>query len=845
MIRYFRRLAGLYGRYVLAHDRIAGRTGPLRNDTGQTVGAITSLDRDQSRLRIAGQVHASRVTLLWGDQSVEVERPSGLAADTALSFDMALPLERHAAPTGGHLRWQMPNGAQSTDLRFPGPTQVRLTHLGGFTVALIGLVPALWGWWRTHDPRYRGRVKRGLGLDKDARFQPLERHCLPIDGPTPNPDTPMTAVTIILPVYNGLDLLKECLARVEENTDLPWHLIIINDASPDPQIKPFLDGFAAQDRSDRHPAARVTFLSCDTNLGFIGAVNLGLERAGVQQGRAPDAPVVLLNTDALVPKGWASRLIAPMSGADADPTVASVTPMSNDSEITNVPVICAPNDLPHGTADRLDDVAQSLSPEHATVDMPTGVGFCMALSPQFLARVPRLDTVFGRGYGEEVDWCQKVRALGGRHLGLGTLFVEHKGGSSFGSAAKAKLIAQNGALISQRYPAYDLEVARFIADDPLSTPRLALALAWAGAKRKDLPIYLAHDMGGGADFWLNQHIAADLARDLPSVVLRVGGPMRWQLEVHAPSGNGAFSGVSGAATMDFDAIAWLLALLPARHLIYSCGVGDPDPFALPDLLLSLLSPSDTLDVLFHDWFPISPSYTLLDADGVYRGPVGANRKDTAHQARQPGGTLVTLPEWQAAWGRLMDRATTIRVFSEDGLAQLAAPWPALDQGKVLVQGHATQDLHRLRLADDVLSTLSTNPTVVGILGNLNLHKGSDVVTALAKHLRASKSQTRMVVLGQVDPAHPLPRHVPVHGAYQVDDIPDLVAKYGITHWLVPSIWPETFSYTTHEALATGLPVLAFDLGAQGAATARAGNGRTIALSPDTDPVQAILDALPH
>ena len=39
-------------------------------------------------------------------------------------------------------------------------------------------------------------------------------------------------------------------------------------------------------------------------------------------------------------------------------------------------------------------------------------------------------------------------------------------------------------------------------------------------------------------------------------------------------------------------------------------------------------------------------------------------------------------------------------------------------------------------------------------------------------------------------------------------------KYGITDWLIPSIWPETFSYTTHEAIATGLPVWSFDLGAQ-------------------------------
>ena len=47
-------------------------------------------------------------------------------------------------------------------------------------------------------------------------------------------------------------------------------------------------------------------------------------------------------------------------------------------------------------------------------------------------------------------------------------------------------------------------------------------------------------------------------------------------------------------------------------------------------------------------------------------------------------------------------------------------------------------------------------------------------------------------------------------------------------WLIPSIWPETFSYAVHEALATGLPVFVFDLGAQAHAAAAAENGHLLA-----------------
>lgn len=59
---------------------------------------------------------------------------------------------------------------------------------------------------------------------------------------------------------------------------------------------------------------------------------------------------------------------------------------------------------------------------------------------------------------------------------------------------------------------------------------------------------------------------------------------------------------------------------------------------------------------------------------------------------------------------------------------------------------------------------------------------------------------------------------------------------------MPSIWPETFSFVTHEALATGLPVYGFDIGAQGEALRRAPNGMAIPFDPDADHAAAILAA---
>ena len=205
----------------------------------------------------------------------------------------------------------------------------------------------------------------------------------------------------------------------------------------------------------------------------------------------------------------------------------------------------------------------------------------MAIAPAFLKHLPGLDPAFGRGYGEEVDWCQKARAQGGRHVGIATLFVEHRGGESFGSAEKLKLVAANNARIARRYPGYDAEVQGFIAADPLVTPRLALAVAWAAAwaeaaADRRVPVYLAHSLGGGAETYLQQRIAEDRARDgRPALILRVGGARRWRLEAVSEAG------VTAGETADFALIRRLLAPLARREIVYSCGVGDPDPPLCP------------------------------------------------------------------------------------------------------------------------------------------------------------------------------------------------------------------------------------------------------------------------
>lgn len=815
-----RRLHQIFLRHAEQALRLS-RRGAVLDGLGSDRLRVTRLAVVGPRLLVEGRSDAPEVTLRLGQVTFRTVPQTSPGLDgRAPGFVFDVPFE--AAPLSL-------TPAEGPETALPGfdaaeVGRARLRLWPGFLLRLLRLAPAIWRWRRHADPVAREIIKERLGLVARVAASDLVAEAL---EPAPLPAPPATGATLVLPVHDAFDLLADCLHRIETCSDLPWRLILVEDASTDPRVRPFLRDWV-EGVSRRN---RVTYLENDRNRGFIGTVNRALEAARAW----PQDPVVLLNSDALVPEGWLSRLLAPLVAPD----VATVTPFSNDAEIFSVPVICVRGDWAPGLADALDAAARGLGPAPRAADAPTGVGFCMALAPAFLSRLPALDPAFGRGYGEETDWCQKARALGGRHVCAPDLVVEHRGGASFGSAEKQRLIRQNATLINRRYPSYDREVQRYIDDDPLVTQRLALGLSLAGlAQEAPVPVYMAHAMGGGAEHYLEARIAEEIAEGRAAVVLRVGLARRWRIELHGAQG------VTRGATDDTALMQRLIARLGRRRVIYSCAVGDPDPVTLPGVLLALAGRGEPgqgdrgqgaarqgLEVLMHDFFPISPSYTLLGRNSVYSGvprPGVDPAEEAGHGWRGRDGRRGTLAEWQASWGALIAAADRVVVFSGSSRDILAEAYPVAADRIEVVPHRLTADVPRIAAGGG-----RDGIPVIGVLGNIGLQKGAGLLQDLSRTLDRNGTG-RLVVLGHVDPAYPLSASAVVHGRYRHADLPGLVARYGIGAWLIPSIWPETFSFTTHEALATGMPVMAFDLGAQGEAVARAATGRVLDLDLISD-----------
>jgi len=259
-------------------------------------------------------------------------------------------------------------------------------------------------------------------------------------------------VRIIVPAYRAATDLGACLASLERTIANRVPVLVADDASPGDEVGAIVRAFVARGRLDlRH-------LRRERNLGFVGNVNLALRET------APD-DVVLLNSDTVTSAGWLDRL---RNCAASDARIATITPWSNNAEICSFPDFCRSAPLP----DDIDALAQAAAqdaPEYP--DLPTGVGFCLYLRRAALQAIGDLDqATFGRGYGEENDFCLRAEAHGWRNVLCDDAYVAHRGGASFAAEGLAPG-GENLARLNARYPGYNALIAEFIMRDPLQQLR--------------------------------------------------------------------------------------------------------------------------------------------------------------------------------------------------------------------------------------------------------------------------------------------------------------------------------------------------------------------------------------
>lgn len=592
----------------------------------------------------------------------------------------------------------------------------------------------------------------------------------------------MKQLDIIVPVYRGLQETKECLLSSLQCLPDWAQLIVINDASPEPELTSWL--------RQQAEAGHFTLLENEHNLGFVGTVNRGMLLN-------PDRDVLLLNSDVEVAASdWLERM---REAAYIHDKVASLTPFSNNATICSFPDFCADNELFAGlNVTELDTVFSALPLEHKLIQIPTGVGFCMYMRRDCMNEVGLFDEeTFGKGYGEENDWCQRAAKAGFVNYHQLNVFAYHKGGVSFqeeGDPRKARAME----LLEGLHPEYTADVHRFIAADPARQARQLAALALVRRHPSPRILLVTHRLGGG----VTQHLG-----ELQHFFERSACFLRL---MPAADGEGVLLTLSplGKDELYFnlhkeDEYQQLLSLLKwlgvgRVHFHHVMDVPE-EVLALPAML------ECDYELTVHDYYLVNANPSLTDERGHFAGDEPLAR-DTACARHYPLPEGIRAEDWRARWLPWLQQADRLVFPSRDVAARFLAAFnnDELLAGCSVVACHP--DGEGLRWPT-VLPLVMKKPLKVLVLGALSREKGAEVLEQVAGRL---SGEVEFHLLGY---GFRELKHVVTHGAYVPENLQSRLRAIDADLVWFPALWPETYSYTFSIALSTGLPVVYPNLGA--------------------------------
>lgn len=218
-----------------------------------------------------------------------------------------------------------------------------------------------------------------------------------------------------------------------------------------------------------------------------------------------------------------------------------------------------------------------------------------------------------------------------------------------------------------------------------------------------------------------------------------------------------------------------------------------------------------ISYLLHDYFPICQNYCLVRDNAYYCGVVNDDavcseclKNDTVQQ--QYNRLLVPASQWRQLFDNFFRHVDHITSFSRSSYDILLLAYPEISGIDFKIVPHTVDYLAR------TWRVLDFSLVVIGIIGTVNDIKGARVIEELCVSLESYGNAVRVVVIGSLLTGF-THKNLVVTGRYDKHDLPQLLQKHGVNFILIPSIWPETFSYTTEEAMTLGYPVAVFNLGA--------------------------------
>ena len=245
---------------------------------------------------------------------------------------------------------------------------------------------------------------------------------------------PSLDLYVVVLNYNTREFLRACLDSLRRQTGLAFEVCVVDNASSDESADMVAGLFP-----------EVRLVCSPNNAGFSAGNNLGLAAAGwPENGNARYA--MLLNPDTVVPDG---ALAAMLAYADAHPDVGVLGPRLLLLDGTLDKACRRGFPTPQAAFYRFSGLSKlfprsprfgrynmTFAPEDQELEVDSVVGACMLVRAEALSKVGLMDERFFM-YGEDLDWCLRIKQAGYRVMYVPSVIVHHVKRAASRRSAKA------------------------------------------------------------------------------------------------------------------------------------------------------------------------------------------------------------------------------------------------------------------------------------------------------------------------------------------------------------------------------------------------------------------------
>lgn len=265
--------------------------------------------------------------------------------------------------------------------------------------------------------------------------RPLRERVASADGPASRPPLVAraksdrgrrTRAVAVIPVFNGSEVLGECLDALLASEGGRLDIVVVDDASSDASL-----ALARSRAADS--GGRIRVLALRRNHGFAGTVNRAVAWV-LAQGDAPGV-LALVNQDCFVSPGW----LRPLETALEDPTVAVAGARLLDADGVTLQHAGGRIEA-NGLTSHFGRGCRDPLAWRTQRDVDYVCGALIAMRCATWQAIGPLDEGYAPAYFEEVDLCVKARRAGMRVVYVPDCEARHVEASTSGTLSRIFLL---------------------------------------------------------------------------------------------------------------------------------------------------------------------------------------------------------------------------------------------------------------------------------------------------------------------------------------------------------------------------------------------------------------------